>query len=42
MSAERPKGGRRGRAMRKSAREAALQDVRKVIRSGVEVELYRP
>ena len=42
MSEERPKGGRRGRAMRKRAREAALQDVGKVIRSGVEVELYRP
>ena len=41
MSEERPKGGRRGRAMRKRAREAALQDVGKVIRSGVEVELYR-
>ena len=28
--------------MRKRAREAALQDVGKVIRSGIEVELYRP
>ena len=42
MSEQTPRGGRRGRAMRKSAREAALQDVGKVIRSGIQPRLYQP
>lgn len=42
MNDAKPRPSRRGRAIRKSAREAALQDVEKVIQSGVSSNLYQP
>ena len=42
MADAKPRVARRGRAIRKSAREAALQDLQKVIQTGVAVNLYQP